>query len=146
MKALLVLSFSLLMASANVFAQTPQTIKLERWASPDIPDGPGCSFYMAPPDGAGTEADTILWVQTSVDGDISIRVNGKNLRLKWSPGKNVHNSGADFSGAWSEGKVTVEVYCNLLNGPENTRFYKGILELRIGKQIYKYKINGFCGC
>ena len=130
-----------------VMGQSASELQIQLLKPSDLREELGCSFDFARPEGTNSIPGVVLQLASVIaKEDIFIRVNGELLQLKWSP-KQIRSRHNGFSGgAWSNGKVTVQLDCTDSSNSENSSYYDGILEIRVGKKHKQYKVTGFCGC
>jgi len=147
MRALALAALAILAPSPTAHCQESGSVLLQRIKGLDLPDNSSvCLFYLAPPDGDGTEKDLVLAFEGIEGSDAIIQINGKMLRLKWSPEKIKTQTVNEFSGIWTHKGISIELHHKLASETENSSYYEGTLLVRIGTKYRQYKINGVCGC
>jgi hypothetical protein len=131
-----------LIAVQNLYGQESSKIILEPLQGSEILGLAGCSIHLVDQG----SPNPVLEVDHPTRQTVQARINGKLHTLKWSPSKMRKVGGGSISGAWSSGNITVELHCETPEQTENSSFGEGTLEIRVGKQVKKYKVSANCGC
>ena len=146
MKVLIILAILMSTVSAPSQGRKPAKIELQVLKAEDIPEGGGCMFYLAPPDGDGTEAETVLFDPAGSSEFVTIRLNGQPIKLAVDTKHKWGKTRGSYRGAWKNGEVMVELISESVSESEVGEFHEGTLLIVKGKYRRKFKIRGYCGC